>query len=140
MSCRPGDPFKAELSNADITTETAVPIYKSGSVTAHTLAADEYLEIDSYHVVTLVAADVQVFLSENGTESTGEAIVKGEFAANGGASESLIEPERGLRAATIWAHSDTAGQVDVIVRGRIRKEGANTGARPSWRESQIPGA
>lgn len=130
MGHKPGEPFKGILSNADVSTATAVPIYESGSNTARTLASNEYLEIDSVELVHNAGGDLHLFVGADSTPGTGETIARGSVAANGGIVDDGL-CHVGLLGHTLWVDSDASGQVDVKVHGRIRRR--SDGKHPSWR-------
>lgn len=133
-----GTPFEAEVRSADASSGVAVPIYNPGNTTALTLGADEYLEVTFVHLVTVAGEDAYVLIGSDATIGTAEAIVRGTYAANGGFAGELGQPKVGAPGETLWVVAP-AGVVDVQIRGTIRKVD-NQGTRPSWRESQVPGA
>lgn len=129
MGHKPGEPIHGILSNSDVSTATAVPIYNNGSNTARTLADDEYLTIDSIEIVHAAGGDLHLFVGADGTPGTGETIARGTVAANGGIVDEGI-CHSGLPGHTLWIASDAAGQVDVKVHGTIRR--VMDGKRRSW--------
>lgn len=67
----PGDPVRAVLFSADVTTAAAIPIYKAGSETAYILQANEFFVITSWNVSGDAALNrVRVFV-----DTVGAAVV-----------------------------------------------------------------
>lgn len=131
MDHLPGEPVRGIMHSADASSGVEIPLYSRGSTTARVLASNEYLEIDSVELVTVTGGDSSVILSANSTLDTGETVLRGSFAANGGSVESHAR-----RAGTAGAKPyviSPSGVVDVVLAGRIMKSGS-TGARESWRE------
>lgn len=135
MGYRQGRPFRGELSSANASTPAALTLFEQGSRAAFTLASNEYVEIHSVSLVTAPGGAASIFLSSDGTESTGETVISGTFGANGGIAEELVVPVAGNAGESIYATAP-AGQLDVSVRGTVRREGDGTNKRPSWRESK----
>lgn len=132
---RPGEPFKGILSDTDVSTATAVPIFLDGSNDVYTLGEDEYLEVDNIELVYVTGGDVHLFVGADGTPGAGETIARGDVGANGGIVDQDMN-HVGLTAHTLWVQAAAAGQVDVKVHGRIRRR--SIGRRPEWREAQTP--
>jgi hypothetical protein len=131
MSHHPGRPFQGTLRSADASSGVAVPIFELGSKTAYTLGDDEFLDIHSVSIVTAAGGDSYVLVGPDSSLATGETIVRGDFAANGGiAREDLCHS--GKKGETLWAVAP-AGNIDVKINGTIRVAG--TGERPSWKEA-----
>lgn len=133
-----GRPFEGEVRSTDASSGVAVPIYEPGKTTALTIAADEYLEVNFVHLVTAAGGDSYLLIGADATIGTAEAVIRGTYAANGGFAGHLDQPKVGAPGETLWVVAPV-GVVDVQVRGTIRKVD-NQGTRPSWRESQVPGA
>lgn len=131
-----GRPFKGILNSADADPAIAVPIYEDGSNTAYTLQSDEYLVIDYISIVTAVGGDAYVFVGPDNSVGTGETLVRGTYAVNGGETAELKPPHSGKIAETLWAFA-AEGAVDVKVHGTIRTEGDNTSVKPDWREKDF---
>jgi hypothetical protein len=133
----PGRPFEAHVHSTDASSGVAIPIFEPGGVTAITLASDEYLTAVWAKLVTVVSGDAHIFIGADATLGTGEVVVRGTYAANGGFAGNLDIPKVGLVAGTLWVIAP-AGVVDAFVHGTIRKVD-NTGAKPSWREAELGG-
>ena len=131
MGHYPGRPFQGTLNTADASSGVAVPIFEIGSKTAYTLADDEFLEVHAVHLVTAAGGDSYVLLGADATLGTGETVMRGDFAQNGGIARDDI-CIAGDKADTLWVVAP-AGALDVQVNGTIRKAGI--GGRPSYKAS-----
>jgi hypothetical protein len=132
----PGDPVKGVLHSADASAGVEIPMYSRGTETVRTVAANEYLEIDSIELVTAPGGDCYVLIGPDASLGTGETIVRGTYAVTGGVSEPNVR-----RAGNVGEKPFVvapAGVVDVAFTGRIMK-GQTQGQRPSWKESMVPG-
>lgn len=136
MSHLPGEPIKGVLHSTDASGGVLVPIYNAGSNAARTLAANEYIEIESVEVIAVVTGDVSVFLSTDSTQDTGETVLRATVAANSGMVMSR-KRTTGKVAQNVFVIAP-AGVVDVNFSGSIRRENIND-TRPAWKESLIPG-
>jgi hypothetical protein len=122
-----GRPVHGTLTSADVTTAAEVPFYEagvatSGGATAVTLASDEHLVITDILAVTAVATALHVFLNDDddGTADTGETVIRGTLAANGGIAKSFVETHRtGAPGAKLYVGAGDAGQVDVNFTGYV---------------------
>lgn len=133
MSCE-GAPFVGILHSTDASGGAAIPIFKAGSLTAHTLDLEEYLEIHSIQVVAAATGDTHIFIGPDSTPGTGETVLRGDFAANGGLERAIKPVFAGQVNQGLWAIAP-AGNFDVVVNGTIRNGGNPAArARPSWRE------
>ncbi len=127
MSC--GRPVHGSLSSADQSTAAAIPFYESGADTsgggsAITLAADEFMNITDIVIVYAANDALHVFLNDDkdGTPDTGETVIRGTVAANGGVAKSFLgEPRTGAAGAIPYLKTGAAGQVDVTFTGYITK-------------------
>lgn len=136
-----GDPIRGFVNSADASAGVEVAIFKMGSQTAHVLLANEYIVITDIQIVSAAGGDIQLFFDTDNDNAldAGEEIFRGTVAANGGIAQRLVPAHPGPAGSLV--HIDApAGAVDVAFQGFIRNEGDNTGARPSYRESQTPGA
>lgn len=129
-----GEPCALVLHSTDASAGVAVPIFKDGSVTAYTLAANEYLEITDVIEVVAVSGDTLVHFGTvaDTTPDDAKTIARGTVANNGGVARGSHFKAVGLRGEGVFAVA-AAGAVDVHLRGYIRQGGLN-GVRPSWRE------
>ena len=137
----PGEPIRGHVHSADASSGVEIPIFNQGSLVARTLLADEYIEIDQLELITVAGGDCVVFLdADDGNDNdTGEVATRGTFSANGGIEKGHNAPILvGIAGAKPHVIAP-AGVVDVTFTGRIRK-GNGTLHRPSWRETQTPGA
>ena len=132
-----GRPFEASVRSTDANAGVAVPLYEPGTSTVITLGSDEYIEVGWLHVITVAGGDTHVILGADASIGTNEEIVRGDYTANGGYGGVVAPAKVGAVAATMWITSP-AGVVTVRAHGVIRRVD-NTGARPSWRASQVPG-
>lgn len=135
-----GRPFEAEVRSSDASSGVAIPIYESGPGTpaAYTLKANEYLEVTWASLVTVAGGDSYILIGADATIGTDEAVIRGTFAVNGGYAGEISPPKVGVKAGTLFVVAPS-GVVDAKVHGFIR-EVDEAGVRPSWRESQVPGA
>ena len=113
--------FRAILSSADVTTAASIPLYLAGENAAYTPGATERLDIVNVTAVHAAGGDSHVFAAPTNTPVTGGTIARGTVAANGGLAVNFVyEPWMGVNGWLLWAVSDTAGQVDVVVTGGTR--------------------
>lgn len=126
-----GTPVRGEVDSADASSGVAFTLYEEGSLTSRTLGDDEYLEI--YHVafVTAAGGDVYVHVGPDVTIGSGETVLRGEFAANGGMTSNLNPPFAG-QAGHLAYLTAPAGNVDGQIRGTIRRAATGT-TKPSWK-------
>lgn len=135
MGGKYGEPIHGILHSTDASSGVAVPIFKLGSVSAYTLEAHEYIEITAIEIVTVAGGDCYVLIGDDATLGTGETVVRGTFAANGGiARDDICHAGKAGQSAYLVA---PVGVVDVKFAGVIRREGDNTSVRPGWKESQL---
>jgi hypothetical protein len=111
-------------------------MFKDGSDTAFTLRSDEYVEYHQVDLVTAPGGDCIVFSDSDDDNSadTGEVILRGTFAANGGMVKELCPPYVGLPGAKPHVTAP-AGVVDVSFKGTLRRQ-AGIDPRPAWREPE----
>lgn len=133
----PGDPVKGILHSTDASLGVEIPMYSRGTETVRTVAAHEYLEIDSIELVTAPGGDCYVLIGPNAGLGTGETVVRGTYAATGGVSQAEVA-RAGNNGEKPFVVAP-AGAVDVVFAGRIM-QGKSEGQRPSWKESLVPGA
>lgn len=122
-----GTPVYGELHVTTLTTAVLVPMYRqgapsSGGATAITPSATQRLVITDIWFISDTAADVTVYLSDDNdaTAETGETVLRGTVAANGGIAKSFIETHRmGAPGADVRVGSGTSATVDVGYTGYI---------------------
>jgi len=136
MSIVKGEPFVAILNHGDASSGESVTsdeggLFRSGSLTAVALAADEYLEVHSIQVVSAVGGAVHVFAGADNNAGAGETLVRGTVAANGGLVQELKPPHVCKAAHQVYAKAPV-GAIDVVIRGGIRRQTVS-GARASWK-------
>ncbi len=116
-----GKPIRGELSTADADPALEIVLYEAGSLTVITLLSDEFLEIESVHVVSVAGGDVYVFIGADNTVGAGEIVIRGTVAANGrlfaAFSPEAVSMGDGLLP---WLFAPV-GQTDVQFTGRIVK-------------------
>ena len=110
-----GDPIHGEVSSADASGGVAFTLYPAGSVTARTLASNEFVVItDIIFIATVGGAYALVAAAD----SAGRRIAKGIADAKGGLAHHFETPRTcpvGVTPKLIAA----AGQVDCIITGYI---------------------
>ncbi len=116
----PGDPVHGILSSADASSGVAVVIFKDGSNTAHTLAANEILVITDYEIIAAVSGDTHLFLGADATPGTGETIARGTVGTNGRLAGSRYPGVSAGPGLTPWLVA-AAGQADVSFTGYIQQ-------------------
>ncbi len=80
-----GDEIHGVLhTSADPSAGVEIPIYNAGSNAAKVLAADERISITDIQVVSADGGDIGVHLGTSGTLGTGQTVLRGTVAANGG--------------------------------------------------------
>lgn len=115
-----GEEVHGELHSTDASSGVAIPLYRGGSSTVRPIAANEYLDIHSVHLVTAAGGDAYVLVGADVTLGNGETVVRGTFAANGGIANELRPHYSGQMGLSPWVVAP-AGAVDVIIKGTIRK-------------------
>lgn len=118
---RQGRVVRGVLNSSDVTTAAEISLYKDGSDgTADAVAAGEHLKVDQLLVVTAVGTDVHIFIGADGTPGSGETVLRGVFNAGGGASPIYGDHGPvGLKGGKPYVVADDAGEVNVILIGRI---------------------
>lgn len=136
---KPGEPVALILNNATASAGVEVPIYNLGSITARTLRADEYIEIDDVLLVSAPGGDIFVHFgaAADTTPLAASTIARGTVAATGGVGRGSDFRAVGLPGEKVFVVAPT-GVVDVHLVGRIRRMGVNA-ARRSYHESSVPG-
>lgn len=129
-----GQPIEGAVHSTDASAGVAVPIFEAGSRTARTLDADEYIEILSAQLVSAATGDIHLFTGPDASPGTGETVVRGTVAANGGIVRNVLL-HRSKPGETAWFIAP-AGISDCVFSGVIRKERQTN--RASWREA-LPG-
>jgi len=116
-----GEFVKATFTSSDASTAAALSFTNDNGV-ARTIGASERLVITSYHLVSGSAVTVELFddANANGTVDAGERIGGGDFAANGGLTESSIEHPCQL-GKTPKIKASASGTVKAVVRGHLIK-------------------
>lgn len=130
-----GRPVRGVIDSADASSGVAFTLYEEGSLSAYTLGDNEYLEIHHITVVSAAGGDVHVFVGDDASAGTGETVIRGEVASNGGFSTNLNPPFAGQAGQSAYINAPT-GNVDAQFRGTIRQAKTGT-ARPAWRESNF---
>ena len=129
MANQHGRPVHGSVHATTLTTAVLVPMYDAGTATsagatAITLSAGERLVITDIWFISNTAADIHVFLSDDNdaTAETGETVLRGTVAANGGIAKSFVETHRvGAETASLRVGSGTSATVDVGFTGYILK-------------------
>lgn len=118
-----GDPIRGELTSADVTTATAIPIYDEGSLTARTLGASERIIIDEIYVFAHGTSGVtHVFVGADGTPGAGETVLITTIAA----SAQSYAQRTAMKFSGSQGHiprvvQAVAGAIHVLFSGRIVK-------------------
>lgn len=115
-----GRPFRAE---AEITTATTTTLtLRDGDKNTMVVAAKERIEVIDVYIQTAVAQVIRVFSDDDddGVVDTGELIIGGTFAAQGGVSISLGSPHYCPKSINkLKVVTASAGLVIVKVMGKI---------------------
>lgn len=133
-----GEPVRGILHSTDASAGVEVPLFIRGSTTSRVVAANEYLVIDSAEIVTAAGGDSYLLIGPDASLGTGETIVRGTYAANGGAVIGPHSNRAGPTAGKPFAVAP-AGAMDVVLTGYVMKA-QTEGLRPTWKGSLIPGA
>jgi hypothetical protein len=116
MAFNAGNPWHGEVISADASgAGVVVLLYESGVVTAHTLAADERLNVTD---VILISTAGGVYDLVFGSVAAGRHVVKGNAEVLGGVAHHFETPISGPLATNLRLIA-AAGQVDLIVAGFI---------------------
>lgn len=124
-----GEPVRGVVHATSLTTAVEVPFYRagvatSGGATAYTLLATERLVITDIYFITGTAGDIHVFLSDDNdaTAETGETVLRGTVADNGGVAKSFLGvPLTGAPGASCRVSASNSATVDVVFSGYIIK-------------------
>jgi hypothetical protein len=121
MSCGQGDEVHGEVHTDDASGGVVALLYRAGSLTARTLAADEFLTITDIQVVSAPGGDIMAFLGADGTPGAGEYVLRGTVAATGGIAKSfIVTPRTGAAGHNLYIKGP-AGDMDVTFTGRITR-------------------
>lgn len=136
MSRKSGEPVTLVLHSADASAGVEVPIFSQGSVTARTLAENEYLVISDVLIVAAAGGDAFVHFGTTAdtTPDDAKTIARGTVAATGGLGRGSDFVATGLRQEKVFAVAP-AGVIDVHLTGSIHN--ISDGKRPNWRESTV---
>lgn len=119
MGCE-GDPVHGELiTDGDASTATVLVLYKSGTTTVRTLAADEFLSITDVLIVSEDGGDISLLAGSAG--AAGKYIVHGNFAANGGVDKSFSTPYTCPIGVTPYFKGAAANLDVCVIEGFITK-------------------
>lgn len=116
-----GDEVHFSLETTDSSTAVAIPIFRSGSNAAITLADNQIFTFDTLIVVSEDALDVEVYLgAAGGSASAAETVVKGEFGTTGGVvSPFIVTGRSGTPGDAPFVEADIAGKININGTGRI---------------------
>jgi hypothetical protein len=116
-----GDPIKGEISSSDAHSGIVATLYKSGSASAYTLAANERITItDVLFVSTGGGAYSLSFRPITGGSLAGTRIIAGATDAYGGIVHHFETPISGPAGVPPMLVAD-AGTVNLIITGYITK-------------------
>ena len=119
MAFNAGNPFKGEVVDANAGGAGAVvTLYMQGEATAHTLAADERLNVTDVLFVSTTGGVYDLFFGTS--TGAGKHVVKGNAAALGGIAHHFETPISGPLATNLWLTA-AAGQIDLVVSGYITR-------------------
>jgi hypothetical protein len=114
-----GDPVHGEVISADASgAGVAVTLYPGGSLTARTLASNEFLTITD--VIFISTAGGVYDLIFGTSAGAGKHIVKGDADALGGLAHHFETPIAGPVGVTPLLIA-AAGQVDLVITGYINR-------------------
>ena len=123
-----GVPFHGEFTSADASaldeTNSRMSLYGPGSVTAVTLDSNDQVIITDLKVIAGSALTVTIYDGGNTTVAAGERIDLSNFGANGGVFEGMTTPHYCQKGTYPKVKTSGAGQIDVQIRGRIRRIGS----------------
>lgn len=120
-----GRHVQGELHSSDASAGVVVPIYDIlDSLAAYTLAANEYLAVESISIVTAAGGDVSLFFDDDDDQAAGngETIFRGTLAANATVERRWTGPK--FRQGTVGGVLTIiapAGAVDVQVNAFVRR-------------------
>ena len=115
-----GEEVHGVLHQANAATITVIPIYIAGSDVARTLAStDRIVVTDIQVVVGATGGDVYVYIGDLAAIGTGDTVIRGTVAANGGIAMSFIETHRWGKAGKSAYLLGPADVADVVFTGYI---------------------
>lgn len=91
----------------------------AGSTSSFSLGSNQRVLISDIDVVSTAALTVTLYDGEDTTVGTGEQILKGGFAANGGISSHCVVPHQGQLGSYPKVKTSGAGQIDCTIRGVV---------------------
>lgn len=114
-----GDAFHGEVVSADASgAGVAVTLYMAGATTAHTLAADERINVTDVIFISTAGGIYNLIFGT--VDAAGARVVKGNADALGGLAHHFDTPISGPLATGLLLIA-AAGQVDLIVSGYLTK-------------------
>lgn len=124
-----GSAVHGEFTSADASAlneaDSRILLYGASSATAVTLDSNDVVAITDLTIVCgATGLTVTIYDGANNSVAAGERIMLGTFGANGGMTQAFQAPY--FCQAGTWPKVKTsaAGQVDVNIRGYIRRKGA----------------
>lgn len=117
-----GEEISGHLHSTNASSGVAIPMYLDGSSTLRVLAADEYLTITDYSIVSAAGGDVSFHVGATAaTPGAGETVARGTVAANGGLAHNFIRTGRTPPKGGTPYLKAPSGDVDIVFTGRISK-------------------
>jgi len=98
-----GRPVRGVVDSADASSGVAFTLYEEGSLSSYTLRDNEYLEIHHVTIVSAAGGDVYIHVGDDATVGSGEVVIRGEVAANGGFATNLSPPFAGQAGQSAYA-------------------------------------
>ena len=125
-----GRAFHGEFTSADASAlneaNSRFTLYGNQGQTAKTgitLAANEQVVITDIQLWSVAAVTVQLYDGANNSVAAGEKIFHAPMTANGHVEQSLTTPHYCLEGSCPKVKTSGAGQVDVLIRGVIVRNG-----------------
>lgn len=112
-------PIKGELVSADASTAVALTLYTNYDSLAFTIGSTQQFYITAICIVTASALTIDLFddVATSGTVNSGERILGGAFAPNGGCLVPFTFPIPCKIGSTPKVKASAAGSIQVVVHG-----------------------
>jgi hypothetical protein len=113
-----------DFSSADASAlneaNSRISLYDDGGIIAAILGATQSIYITDISFVIGAALTVTIYDGIDTTASSGEIIMKGNYAANGGHDKKFVMPFQCKAGTYPKVKTSGAGQIDVQMRGYIK--------------------
>src|SRR5262245_26644641 len=122
-----GSPFVGVFSSSDASglseSNSRFTLTLAGRTTAYSLGATDQVLITDIDLTAGAALTVTLYDGSDTTAGTGEQILKGNFAANGGISSHNLIAHACQQGSYPKVKTSGAGQIDCTIRGVLVRSG-----------------